>query len=90
MLDTPDSDGGSWVDIGPVYDKPEDTGHNENLAETLPEHVLDGLATDLLLDIEADDRSRAEWLQMREQAIGLLAIKLARPRGDMPSSPVAT
>jgi len=94
MLDTPmagvtitdDDHGGSWVDLGPSRESQFESGdHYSNLAEDLGDDVLGVIASDLLRDIEDDDRSRSEWLQMREKALGLLGIKIAPPRSDSSS-----
>ena len=58
---------------------------DENLAESIPEDVLARLGGDLIKEIEDDDRSRDEWLQMRDKAMGLLGLKLNPPRGDIAS-----
>ena len=77
-----DENGGVWVDFHDL-DTSDSDEHNQNLAETLDEGVLSSLASQLLLEIEDDDRSRAEWLTMREKAIGLLGVKVNPPRGDV-------
>jgi hypothetical protein len=80
----PNGDGGIWIEVGDNLDAPETSEHDENLAEIIPDSVLNSLASDILEEIENDDQSRKEWLSMREKAIGLLGIKLADPK----SSPV--
>lgn len=78
-----DGQGGCWVDIGDSTDMPDgESNHDQNLAEIIPDGVLATLASNLLQDIEDDDNSRSEWLSMREQAIGLLGIKINPPRTD--------
>ena len=62
-----------------------DDEHEENLAEILPEDVLDGIAIDVLEGIEEDDRSRQEWLAIRAKALDLLALKIEAPRGTAQS-----
>ena len=52
-----------------------------NLAESISESDLGTLAEDLLLGIEEDERSRAEWLEERAEGIKLLALKIEKPSG---------
>jgi len=81
---TDDGEGGAFVSFGaPHHEKPSD--HDANLAETLDQTVLDGIASDLLRQIEDDDTSRREWLAMREQALGLLGLRVNPPRTDTSS-----
>ena len=79
-----DGQGGCWIDIGDNLDTPEDdsSDHNRNLAEIIPESILATIASDLLQDIEEDDKSRSEWMTLREQAIGLLGLKINPPKTD--------
>ena len=79
-----DGEGGVWIDIGDNLDTPEDdsSDHNRNLAEIIPDCTLATIASDLLQDIEEDDKSRSEWMQLREQAIGLLGLKINPPKTD--------
>lgn len=84
MLTTDDGDGNTVIEFNPqMEDSDSESDHDENLAEECSEDILTSISSQLLLDIEEDDRSRAEWLQMREKAIGLLGIKLMPPRGDV-------
>ena len=48
----------------------------------IPEGVLATIASDLLQDIDDDDKSRSEWMNLREQAIGLLGLKINPPKTD--------
>ena len=78
-----DGQGGIWVTVGDQTDTPDDTSdHDQNLAEIIPEGTLATIATSLLQDIEEDERSRSEWMQLREQAIGLLGLKINPPKSD--------
>ncbi len=78
-----DGQGGIWVDIGDELDTPEESDeHNQNLAEVIPEGILAMIASELLQDIEDDDKSRSEWMNLREQAIGLLGLKINPPKTD--------
>ena len=81
--DDSDADqGGIWVDVGPETEETDSDEHNQNLAEILPADVLTALATQLLENIADDDQSRADWLQLREKAIGLLGVKISDPRSS--------
>lgn len=78
-------DGGIMVDFSPEDDKPEakDSDHDDNLALLLDPHVLSALASDLIEGIEADDRSRDDWLRMRAEGIKLLGLLLEQAKsGD--------
>lgn len=83
-----DADGGIWIDISDGdYEFPLDASeHYKNLAEILPEHILSSISANILRDIEEDNQSRQEWLSMREQAIGLLGLKVQQPKTDINSS----
>ena len=76
----PDDDGLVYVNISPERDASDESEHDKNLAETIPESVLASLASDLIRDIEDDDASRKEWLSHREKAIELLGLKINPPR----------
>jgi hypothetical protein len=80
---TDDGEGGSFVDLGPDRTPPETSEHDQNLAEIIPDNILGEIAASLLDDIEADDRSRAEFLTMRDNGIGLLGLKINPPRSDI-------
>lgn len=77
-----DSQGGVWVSVGDDLDTPETSDHDENLAEIIDPGILATIASDLIQDIEDDDRSRSEWMTLREQAIGLLGLKINPPKTD--------
>ena len=72
-----DDDEGQEVKQNPTF--------NENLAEVLPDTILQAISTQLLKDIEEDDASRSEWLQMRDRCLGLLGLKIMKPRTDVSS-----
>jgi hypothetical protein len=56
-----------------------------NLAEeVLASHGA--LANDLITEIDGDIASRAEWMDMREQGIKLMGLKIEPPRGDTGNS----
>ena len=54
----------------------EEDDFNENLAEVLPESVLQSLASDLLSDFDDDISSRKDWMQTYVDGIELLGMKL--------------
>lgn len=89
VLVTDDDGGNTVVEFNPHFDFGDDEGegsesdHNANLAEECGEDVLTAIASQLLLEIEEDDRSRSEWLQVREKALGMLGLKIQPPRGDV-------
>lgn len=72
----PDEDGGAII---PMSDEPvsADRGHFENLAEFLDEGDLDNIAGDLVVLIEEDEQSRAEWLEHRAKGVELLGLKVS-------------
>lgn len=45
-----------------------------------------GLANELLREIESDIASRSEWMDMREEGMKLLGLKIEQPRGDIGNS----
>ena len=82
-LGMPEEDGsGIWITIGEDLDTPETSSHDQNLAEIIPDGILATIASDLLEDIANDERSRSEWMNLREQALGLLGLKLNSPKTD--------
>lgn len=83
-LEIPTGDGGLIVSFG---NKPtKETGFGDNLAEGMQEGELSRIAMNLLEGIEADNKSRAEWLSTRERGIELLGLKIEDPQGDVGGS----
>ena len=82
VIEIPTDDGGVVVSFGNV--KSKKTGFDDNLADKVGGGQL--IADQLLQGIDADDKSRAEWLATRERGIDLLGFKLEDPRGDVGSS----
>lgn len=76
-------DGSVLVDMDPVGEAYGSEEHDENLAEIIEESELARIADELLQGIEADDRSRQEWLQQRADGIKLLGIQLEDPKGSL-------
>ena len=80
VIDFPD--GSVTVNLNPQAAnlKPlKDAKFNANLAESLDNIDLGSLAEELLLGIDEDERSRAEWLDERAEGIKLLALKIEKP-----------
>lgn len=78
------SDGSVTVDFG-GGDKIAHEDSDEftaNLAKQLEEGRLDEIAEDLMEAIDADDRSRQDWLETRAQGIEMLGLKIEKPRAD--------
>lgn len=57
-------------------DSEEEEGNfDENLAEILPESVLQSLASDLIADYDSDCNSRRDWLETYTKGLDLLGLK---------------
>jgi len=80
-------DGSIEIDFNPM---PEvtDIPFEGNLADVIDETVLGSIGMELLDGIEADDQSRAEWLQDRANGVKLLGLKLEDPKSGNSSAPV--
>jgi hypothetical protein len=63
-------------------DGPEEKEFDENLALDMDSSKLAEIASDLLEGIDRDNQSRKEWLETRALGIGLLGLKLEKPRTD--------
>lgn len=82
VLETPLPDGTLIIDFSGGKNKKK-TGkaeHDANLAEYLDEFELNRIAMDLLEGIDADIRSRQQWLDDRAAGLVHLAIRLENPR----------
>ena len=62
------------IEIEP--DEPEDDEFNSNLAESLPEDVLQEIAADLISDFDDDIGSRKDWMQTYVDGLELLGMKI--------------
>ena len=60
---------------GAVPEENNSPEFDENLAEVLPESVLQTLGSDLIKDVEDDERSRKEWLDTYIKGLQLLGLK---------------
>lgn len=79
-------DGSVIIDLNPRPAAAEgDGGHEENLADKIPLAEVSRIAGDLWQGIDADDRSRSQWLEARARGIELLGLKLDDPRVDVGS-----
>ena len=78
-------DGGLTIDLDP-HEDPEDAEFHENLAEHMGDSELDKIASDLVEGIEADKRSRADWMSQMERGMDILGLKIEAPRIDVGSS----
>ncbi len=82
-------DGTTTIDFSgdePKDEGPEDTDFNKNLAISMADGELEGIASSLLEGIQQDEQSRKEWLDTRAMGISLLGLKLEKPRSDAGSS----
>ena len=65
-----DGEGGLIVTIGQPYEAPhEEGGFYENLANILPDHILDRVATELLRNIEEDKQAREKGDKLYEEGL---------------------
>lgn len=86
-VEIPHEDGSILVDFAPDLAPDIDASkHDANLALKLDAWVLGGIAEDLLDGIQADDESRADWIEQRSRGIDLLALKLEQPRSGTATS----
>lgn len=78
-------DGSVTIDFNPPDDEedaPEDSEFDKNLAKEMDDAELGQIANDLLDGIQRDEDSRKDWLETRALGIGLLGLKLERPRAS--------
>jgi hypothetical protein len=75
-------DGGAVVDLseGRTRGPANDDEFSSNLAEMMDDLELGRLSEDLLEGIDADLRSREEWVDNRDRAVDLLGMKIEKPR----------
>lgn len=86
VLTTELPDGSLTIDFNPSAKKPKlSDKFNANLAETLGME-MGTIAHQLITEIEGDIAGRAEWMDMREQGLELLGLKIEQPRGDVGNS----
>ena len=87
-------DGGVIIDLNPQIRGKKARGEeefSENLAEIMSDQDMNLIAADLIQAIEADDRSRDEWLNTRAKGIDMLGFKVEESAsgGTSASSPVS-
>lgn len=86
-IEIPHEDGSVLVDFSPEIAPDVDASkHDANLALKLDPWVLSMIAEDLLDGIQADDDSRAEWIEQRSRGIDMLGLKLEQPRSGSATS----
>lgn len=78
-------DGSVAVNLAPQVDETE-SHHYDNLAMRMDQSELSRIGEQLMDAIDADDQSRAEWLQTRARGLELLGLKLEEPKGDVGST----
>ena len=89
-------DGCAIVDLSEGKTRPQgDDEFSSNLAEMMDDLDLGRLSEDLLEGIDADLRSREEWIENRDRAVDLLGMKIEKPRtgpggGSAPLSGMST
>lgn len=74
-------DGSVEIDLNPQPELQKDTKFGDNLAEKLPDGILNDIAMTLLEAIEVDEGDRKEWLQQRAEGLDLLGMKIEKPSG---------
>lgn len=74
------ADGTVTVDLNPEASAADkDDAHDANLAYQIDEQELSRIAEELLRGYDADEQSRAEWMETRAEGIRLLGLRLAQP-----------
>lgn len=80
-LSVPTEDGGVTIDFDPpATERARRAKFYDNLAEDLGEAELGLIANELLEAIEADEQSRADWLDTVSKGLDLLGLKLEDPK----------
>lgn len=74
-------DGIVQVSFGPPQEPKKDSDFGDNLAEHLTEAKLSAISERLLMGIEQDESSRAQWLENAASGISLLGLEAKTPRG---------
>ena len=69
-------DGGVTVDFGDAELSPLTDEHGMNLADVMSEQELDGIASELVSDFEADLETREDWERAYIQGLDLLGLKI--------------
>ena len=74
-------DGSVDISFGPPEPEQKDSKFGDNLAEHLTDGELTAIAEKLMAGIEADEQSRAEWLENAARGISLLGLELKAQQG---------
>jgi hypothetical protein len=76
--------------LGNINPANEELGWFGNLAERIPADALNGIASELLQDIDIDLQSRSEWIEDRALGVKLLGLKIELPnvQGASDGAPV--
>lgn len=85
-IETDQDDGGVIVQLDarrPKQQDEEPDGFDENLCDKIDAALLSKIAVDLHEQIEADDKSRGNYLEIRARAMGLLGLELKEPRASV-------
>jgi hypothetical protein len=69
------------IEFGSNEEERPEPEFEDNLAEHINETELKRIASDLLEQIEQDDRDRSEWLTQRADGLELLGTKVEKPGG---------
>jgi hypothetical protein len=86
-IETPTEDGGVVIQFNaltPFQQKPDK--FSDNVAGKLSADQLSRIAETLIEQIEADIKSRDEWMRLRARAIDLLGFKIEDPKADVGAS----
>lgn len=80
--------GDAAVNIVPpgADDDDKESSFDENLAETADDMTIGAMGSQLVADIEADEQSRAGWLDEVTEGLRLLGLKMQSSRGDTGAS----
>ena len=68
--------------LGGMEDMPIDTGFNSNIAESLDEDILNGIAIELTSGIEKDKSSREDWEKTYTDGLKYLGMKFDQERSE--------
>lgn len=75
---TPTEDGGVVIEFESIDVEPEfeDIDHDANLAEIIPDEILESMASELVGQFMADQRSRDDWAMAYVRGLDLLGMKI--------------
>jgi hypothetical protein len=79
QVESPEGD--VTVSFGQPNPEPKDSKFGDNLSEHLSDSTLTSISERLMAGIEADEQSRAEWLENAARGIGLLGLELKAQQG---------